>query len=140
MRDFVALYFQYYERGLWWCMWGGNGVCLLFTLLRNPLGRLASTPHPRNLPRHLAFLVFTRLYIAVFAVACIAQWRGTWHLIDIYCGQSLQLALFSLGLGGATLARLKALRNLSGPPCSVAPDLKDNIFGFGTRFGKVRKQ
>jgi Fuseless len=112
----------------------GAGAGVVFALLRPPLTRIACSNAQRTLRQRVCAVLASWLYLALFAVASIAFWRGSWELIDLHCGKSYQLYLFSIGLGGACLARLKCVRNLSGPPFTLVPDLKDNIFNFPTRY------
>jgi len=130
----ILLTFQKRERVLWWSVLLGAGAFVLFALLRRPLTRAACSTTQRTLRQRVCLVALSRLYLALSAVASIAFWRGAWELIDMHCGRTYQLALFSVGLGAACLARLKSIRNLSGPPFMLVPDLKDTIFNFPTRY------
>ncbi|XP_059476123.1 uncharacterized protein LOC132197087 isoform X1 [Neocloeon triangulifer] len=120
------------ERFLWWSLVLGAGTGVVFALLRQPLTRTACST--KTLRQRVCLVVLSRIYIFLFALASIAFWRGLWELMDMHCGKIYQVCLFSIGLGGACLARLRSVRNLSGPPFIMVPDLKDTIFNFPIRF------
>ncbi|CAB3382527.1 Hypothetical predicted protein [Cloeon dipterum] len=121
------------ERVLWWSVVAGAAFGVVSALLRGALTKSA-TQQRRTWRQRFWLALGSRLYLAAFAASSVAMWRGLWELIDMHCGHTYQLALFSIGLGSACLARLRCMRNLSGPPFVLTPDLNHTIFAFPTRY------
>ncbi|KAJ1519725.1 hypothetical protein ONE63_004983 [Megalurothrips usitatus] len=78
--------------------------------------------------------VLTRCYTYVFAVACIAHWRGVFDLLDTLVGfEPLRVALVA-AVAFIVMACTRSARNTMAPPLVVVPDGPDFCFSFHLMF------
>lgn len=95
---------------------------IIFMLLQDPLEKYF---HPDK--KRILFYTVSRTYTVVYAFICVNGWRGPWILIHKYSDKSWETT-FSLTIVGAFfLGFLRALRNVSAPPCAL---LFDSWFGY----------
>ena len=84
--------------------------------------------------RPILYLLGSRVYTALFAVACVSHWRGIWLVWDHYTGSSWQSGAISLGLGVFLLIITRGLRNILAPPYILIPDHPKDYFFMPTLF------
>ncbi|XP_066592248.1 uncharacterized protein fusl isoform X3 [Prorops nasuta] len=77
------------------------------------------------------------LYIYVFGVSCMGQWRGGWILLD---ARLIKAAPWAVGLFTCTLVSilmfLRSIRNLVAPPFVICIDNINHVYMFPTRYKK----
>uniref|UniRef100_A0A6M2DZX2 Uncharacterized protein n=1 Tax=Xenopsylla cheopis TaxID=163159 RepID=A0A6M2DZX2_XENCH len=83
---------------------------------------------------HACFSLASWLYTAVYGFTCVNSWRGAWLIGNLYQGRSLQLILAVTLSAALLLGLLKALRNISAPPCVVTVDTAADYFDVPTYF------
>lgn len=82
----------------------------------------------------VVFIVFSRLYTAVFSFACVNSWRGVWQTLEHYTGTELSALLVTTTAALAALAVMRSLRNVASPPFAIVMDLQEGYFNFPTMF------
>lgn len=88
--------------------------------------------HPdRN---RIIYYIISRLYTVCFAFVCVNGWRWAWSLLDLYTKRELSTVITILFIGIIALAFMRALRNVSSPPCAIATDYVKGYFEVLTMF------
>lgn len=93
-------------------------------------------------------LVVTKIYIYIFAIICIVQWRGSWRMLDEYTGAQITPTDFVKVEGSGALfvvfaasflvtVLLKSVCNCNGPPFIICVDRIEETFLTPTRFKTV---
>lgn len=119
----------------WSAFLGGSILHVIFTIMRERFHNKFVVQKSGNwskLRKARRFLV-TRLYTLAFGIACIAQWKGGWGLLDDYFGSDARIIALNFALL-IPLASLRGLRNLLAPPMIIITDKKEFTFTFPTRF------
>ncbi|XP_044271732.1 uncharacterized protein LOC123015810 isoform X2 [Tribolium madens] len=113
------------------CISTGIGIVghLIFTL---PQHAFETYLHPdRN---RILFYVMSRVYTVCFAFICVNGWRGPWQLLDIYTKNELLTVVAATAVGFVALTAMRALRNVSATPFTVATDSVKGYFEVLTMF------
>lgn len=102
---------------------------LVFTL---PQHAFETYLHPdRN---RIFFYVMSRVYTVCFAFICVNGWRGPWQLLDIFTKNELMTVVAATAVGFVALTAMRALRNVSATPFTVATDSVKGYFEVLTMF------
>lgn len=96
-------------------------------------GKFSKTFHPDK--HRITYMIFSRIYTAVYAVVCVNGWRGGWSLMDIYITDKTVPIYFSiLMISCVLLAFCKCLRNISASPFAISTDHSKDYFAVPTMF------
>lgn len=88
--------------------------------------------HPdRN---RVLYYVVSRFYTMCFAFVCVNGWRGPWTILDLYTEKDFTTVMATTVVGVVALAAIRALRNVSAPPCSLVTDHVQGYFEVVTMF------
>ncbi|XP_017781763.1 PREDICTED: uncharacterized protein LOC108566416 isoform X2 [Nicrophorus vespilloides] len=88
--------------------------------------------HPDK--NRMVYYLVSRVYTVCFAFVCVNGWRGPWSLLDIYTQPNLTSVVVPTALGVVALASIRALRNVSAPPCAIVTDYVKGYFEVVTMF------
>lgn len=106
----------------------GSAALLVFNLFQY---RMQSFMNARA--KFLRFICI-RIWIYVFALSTIFQWRGVWLVFDHYSGITPLSAWSCLAAGVAVLCSLRCFRSCVGPPLVVEVDFNRNLCLIPSRF------
>lgn len=108
---------------------------LVFTIFQ---GTFRDNFNPQK--HRITFYLGSRLYTCVFAIICVATWRGGWQLIDIYSERDLMTIIYITIPSILLLVALKTIRNISASPFVIVTDHSQEYFDVPTMFKKTVRQ
>ncbi|KAJ8944529.1 hypothetical protein NQ318_009692 [Aromia moschata] len=88
--------------------------------------------HPEK--SRILFYIVSRSYTVCFAFICVNGWRGPWMLLDFYTKAVFSTVLATTLVGVVALISIRALRNVSAPPCLIVNDDVKGYFEVATMF------
>lgn len=109
----------------------GYGGHVLFCMLQKIFAKYIRSE------RRLLFYIISRLYTGCFGIVCVNGWRGPWLLIFNDTDQHINIVWTVTGLSVIALACLRALKNVSAPPCMIGTDGSKGYFEVLTAFRTV---
>lgn len=135
-----------YWRGTWNLMgyvlfpnnafWGANasnaiGIIghFVFTIYQ---GKFKRSFHPDK--HRITFLLFSRLYTAVYGIVSVNHWRGIWILMEQYVPLVIPIVASITFISAFILAFCKGLRNITSSPFEIATDHSKDYFLVPTMF------
>lgn len=135
-----------YWRGTWNLMsyvlfpedmfWSAIGSCVLgtvghfiFFLYQT---KFSKKFHPDK--HRITFMLFSRIYTAVYGIVCVNGWRGGWTLMDQYVPPSVPTLFAITFVSAIMLASCKGLRNISSAPFAISTDHSKDYFVVPTMF------
>lgn len=141
-----------YWRGTWNLMifvlfpddqfWSAVGSCVIgtvghfiFFFYQEKFGH---SFHPDK--HRITFMIFSRIYTALYGIICVNGWRGGWMLMDQYVPQSILVIAIIASVCSVLLAFVKGLRNVTSTPFAISTDHSKDYFVVPTMFKtSVRK-
>lgn len=114
----------------WIYLIGASSFHFLFSLFRSEL-----LDFSKNLQKKSKFWynMFSRVYIYLFLICCIVQWRCVWRLLDNYLGND-HITLISYTVPSLiVLYSFRLFKNVLAPPYYIEMDYNvEDVFNFGT--------
>lgn len=96
-------------------------------------GKFSKTFHPDK--HRITYMIFSRIYTAIYGIVCVNGWRGGWTLMDIYITNKTVPMYFSiLMISCVLLAFCKCLRNITASPFAISTDHSKDYFAVPTMF------
>lgn len=80
------------------------------------------------------FILGSRLYTAVFALAGVNHWRGVWTVLALYTGYDTYSAVASVVVGIGGLLVVRGLRNVVSPPMLLVTDHEKDYYLITTLY------
>lgn len=118
-------------------------ILLAFTLLREVLQYYVSKSYKgKSFPKRVGMFLFRFLYMYIFLVISILQWRGGFPLFDYVLSMiftenmttnKLKIVFLTLVLLIVLLCALRSLTTVIAAPFAIATDSVDTTFDFPTR-------
>lgn len=135
-----------YWRGTWNLMifvlfpddqfWSAVGSCVIgtvghfiFFFYQEKFGH---SFHPDK--HRITFMIFSRIYTALYGIICVNGWRGGWMLMDQYVPQSILVIAIIASVCSVLLAFVKGLRNITSTPFAISTDHSKDYFVVPTMF------
>ena len=107
----------------------GNMAAFPLYLLQNKLLQWFGNPHP------ITWLIAYHIFLYLFTLISIAQWKGVWILWDHYTGLNLPSAFTALAIGISIMVMLKCCKSLGHTaPLAVLHDTTRDALLTPTRF------
>ena len=107
----------------------GNLVTVSLYLMQNKLTRWLGNPHP------ITWLLGYHMFLLVFTLLSVAQWKGIWQLWDHYTGLTVSSAMTSVAIAVVVLTMLKCCKSVSQTaPLAIAHDTSCDTLLTATRF------
>lgn len=114
-----------------WCsLVFGIVVTLLLGLYQTCLARLLRESGRSK----LVFVLGSRAYTALLALAGVNHWRGVWTILFIYTGADVYSAVSTVVVGIGGLLVVRGLRNVVASPCVLLTDHEKDYFLITTLF------
>jgi len=88
--------------------------------------------HPDK--HRLSYYLGSRLYTSVFGLCCVNAWRGIWKALEIYTEPIPVTVIATTIVSLLALGIMRAIRNVSAPPFSLALDSCPGYFEVQTMF------
>ncbi|KAF7287351.1 uncharacterized protein LOC143191033 [Rhynchophorus ferrugineus] len=113
------------------------GVCghLFFLLFQKVL---ENNFHPDR--SRILFYIVSRLYTICFAFTCVNGWRGPWEILTVHTRTDFKSVMVTTTVGLVALISMRALRNVSSPPCVIVNDSVKGYFEVLTMFRVTVKE
>ncbi|KAI5710391.1 hypothetical protein M8J75_008275 [Diaphorina citri] len=114
----------------WIYFLGASFFHFMFSLFRSEL-----LDFSKNLLKKSKFLynVFSRVYIYLFLICCIVQWRCIWNLLDTYLGRDHMTLIMYTVPSLIVLYSFRLFKNVLAPPYYIEMDYNvEDVFNFGT--------
>ncbi|XP_030746645.1 uncharacterized protein LOC115875357 [Sitophilus oryzae] len=113
------------------------GICghLFFLLFQKVL---ENNFHPDK--NRILFYLVSRLYTVCFAFTCVNGWRGPWDILTIHTQTDFKSLMVTTAVGLVALISMRALRNVSSPPCVIVNDSVKGYFEVLTMFRVTVKE
>lgn len=107
------------------------GICghLFFLLFQKVL---ESNFHPDK--NRILYYLVSRLYTVCFAFTCVNGWRGPWDILSVQTQKDFKSLMVTTSVGLVALISMRALRNVSSPPCVIVNDTVKGYFEVLTMF------
>lgn len=94
--------------------------------------------HPDK--NRIVFYLVSRLYTICFAFTCVNGWRGPWDILSVHTQTDFKSLMVTTAVGLVALISMRALRNVSSPPCVVVTDSVKGYFEVLTMFRVTVKE
>jgi len=107
----------------------GIGGHLFFILFQKVLDR---NFHPDK--NRIMFYIVSRFYTMCFGFVCVNGWRGPWELLTIHTRDDFKSLIVTTLIGLVALVAMRAVRNVSSPPCLITTDGAQGYFEILTMF------
>lgn len=95
-------------------------------------GKFSKSFHPDK--HRITYMIFSRMYTAVYGIVCVNGWRGGWTLMDLYVSKTVPIYFSILMICCVLLAFCKCLRNISASPFAISTDHSKDYFTVPTMF------
>ncbi|KAL1488459.1 hypothetical protein ABEB36_014930 [Hypothenemus hampei] len=82
----------------------------------------------------IVFYIVSRLYTISYAFVCVNGWRGPWDILTVHTQKDFKSLLVTTAVGLVALISMRALRNVSSPPCVIVNDTVKGYFEVLTMF------
>ncbi|XP_012216094.1 uncharacterized protein [Linepithema humile] len=119
----------------WICFIFGTVLHITFTIYKYRLCYIVTKKWAAlNWQKRVLYRALCVLYIYMFGVSCITQWRGGWIIIDDYFSVHVWITPCATCLLLICLAILRGIRNLLATPMILFIDIPSYVFIFPTRY------
>ena len=109
----------------------GNLAAVPLYLMQNKLMKWLGNPHP------LTWLLGYHMFLFVFTLISVAQWKGVWELWDYYSRRTVFSALTSVAIAVVVLTTLKCCKSVTETaPLAIAHDTSRDALLTPTRFNQ----
>lgn len=115
-------------------LWLSTCIVIVFYVIREILQH-SLTDDKSHFSKHFLFLSVKIVYVYVFFLCIIVQWRAAWALIDTYI--TVKGVWTMMAVSGGCLVLLcffKGLKNTVACPFVLAADTDCEVFDFPSRF------
>ena len=109
----------------------GNLAAVPLYLIQNRLVKWLGSPHP------VTWLLGYHMFLFVFTLISVAQWKGVWELWDYYTGRTVTSAITSVAIAVVILTTLKCCKSVAETaPLAIAHDISRDTLLTPTRFNQ----